>query len=306
MRVGTRALAWVLWAGLVIQPSQAAAQGMPFHTPTALPLPLAESSIRSFYQHVEMRALLDNGHDVPNPQRLRLGVDAVLLTVPHAVTPTTIVIAGISYLHQTFEQSGASRTNRGVGDAVVMVRQTVLAADFIKGNRRMVLFAGATLPTGETQSDSGPLPVPLRLGLGTVNLLGRAVYSHVNNRFGVHGAVGYTAATASRFGVRIGDRLGYDLAFGYRLFPAAYRTLHEVTMAGYLELNGTVEQPSTQSGNPLPNTGGHTLYFSPGLQLIPVPNWALDGSFQLPIVRQLRGTRLGPSWSLAVGVRTVL
>ncbi len=282
------------------------AQGIPFHTPSALPLPLAESSIRSFYEHVELRTLLDNGHEIANPQALRVGVDAVPLMVPHAVTPRTVVIAAIPYLHQTFEQSGAAQTNSGLGDLTLMVRQTVHAADFIKGNRRMVLFAGASMPTGETASDSGPLPTPLRLGLGTVNALGQAVYSYVNDRLGVHGAVGYTAATASKFGVRIGDRLGYDLALGYRLFPASYRTLHDVTMAGYLEFDGTVAQPATQNGTPVPNTGGHTLYLSPGLQLIPMQNWALEASFQLPIVHQLRGTQLGPTWSLAVGLRTVL
>jgi hypothetical protein len=279
---------------------------MPFHTPTALPLPLAESSIRSFYEHREMRTLLDNGHEVANPQGLRVHVDAVPLMVPHAVTPGTVVIAGISYLRKTFGQSGTVRTNSGFGDALLMVRHTVLAADFIKGNRRLVLFAGATLPTGETASDSGPLPAPLRLGLGTVSLLGQAVYSYVNDRLGLHGALGYTAATAAKFGVRIGDRVGYDFAFGYRVLPATYRTLHDVTVAGYLELDGSVEQPATRSGNPLANSGGHTLFLSPGLQVIPVPNWAIEGSFQLPVVRQLRGTQLGPTWSLALGVRTVL
>ncbi len=291
---------------LLLPPVPAVGQGMPFHTPTALPLPLAESSIRSFYEHVEMRTLLDNGRKIANPQAMRVGVDVVPLMVPHAVTPRTVLIAAVPYLHKTFEQSGTAQTNSGFGDAVLMARQTVLAADFIKGNRRMVLFAGATIPTGETASESGPLPMPVRLGLGTVNVLGQAVYSYVNDRLGIHGALGYTAATASKFGVRIGDRLGYDLAFGYRLFPATYRTLHDVTLAGYLEFDGTVEQPATQDGNPLANTGGHTLYLSPGLQLLPVQNWAIEASFQLPIVRQLRGMQLGPTWSLALGVRTVL
>jgi hypothetical protein len=305
---GQPVLRRVLGVSLLVAPAAATvwAQAMPFHTPTALPLPLAESSIRSFYEHRAMHTLLDNGREVANPQGLRGDVDAVPLMVPQAVTPSTILIAGIPYLHKTFGQSGTVRTNSGFGDAVLMVRQTVLAADFIKGNRRMVVFAGATLPTGETESDSGPLPVPLRLGLGTVNVLGQAAYSYVNDRLGIHGALGYAAATAAKFGVRIGDRLSYDFAFGYRLLPATYRTLHDVTVAGYLELDGTVEQPATRSGDPLANSGGHTLSLSPGLQVIPVPNWAIEGSFQLPVVRQLRGTQLGPTRSLAVGVRTVL
>jgi hypothetical protein len=49
MMPGTRVFARLLWAVVALPPSPAAGQGMPFHTPTALPLPLSESSIRSFY-----------------------------------------------------------------------------------------------------------------------------------------------------------------------------------------------------------------------------------------------------------------
>jgi hypothetical protein len=281
------------------------AQGIPFHTPTALPLPLTENGIRTFYQHVELPTLLRNGHKLANPENLRVDVDAVPVIILAGVTPHTVLFVGIPYLHKTFHRNGATQSNAGLGDATVMIRQDVLASDFVAGNRRLALFAGASMPTGDTGDDSSALAPPLRLGLGTVQLSGQAVYSYVNNRFGAHGAVGYTAATGSQFGVRLGDRFSYDLALGYRLSPAMYRTLKDVTLAAYLELNGGVEQPSTQGGNPLSDTGGHLLFLSPGLQLLPLRNWALEASLQVPIVRGLHGTQLAPAWSLAIGARAV-
>ncbi|MBI4539402.1 MAG: transporter [Gemmatimonadetes bacterium] len=302
-----RGIAAALCALLLIsaRPSPGRAQGMPVHMPTALPLPLTESGVRLLYQHFEMGSLLRNGRVVGNADGLRVGVDALALMVPYGVTPQTILMAGIPYVRKTVEGSGSRRTNAGLGDAFLLVKQELSARDFVAGNRRLALFAGLGLPTGETEADGDLLPVPLRLGGGTVDLTGQLVYSYVNDRTGVHGAAAYATATSAVGEVRVGDRFRYDLAFGYRIFPSVYRSLRDLSLAVYLELNGTVEAVATQRHQTLPDSGGHTVMLSPGLQLLPLPNWAIDASLQLPLLRDLHGTQLGQDWSIAVGVRTV-
>lgn len=290
---------------LTVVPLRVLAQGMPFHTPTALPIALAEGGIRSFYQRLVMGSMVRNGREVANPQGLRVAVDAVPLMVPYGLRRGTVVTAGIPYVHRTFEDGGSTRSNGGPGDLFVVIKQELIASDFIAGNRRLALFAGATFPTGQTKAGATSLPVPLRLGLGAVNLQGQAVFSYVNNRFGAHGGAGYAAATGTTAGVRLGDRVRYDLAVGYRVAPRVYETLRDATVAAYLELNGTVERASTQSGSWVADTGGHILFLSPGLQVIPRPNLAVEGSLQLAIVREPRGTQLVPDWTLAAGVRTL-
>lgn len=290
---------------LIVAPLQVLSQGMPFHTPTALPIALAEGGIRSFYQRLVMGSVVRNGREVANPEGLRVDVDAVPLMVPYGLRRGTVVTAGIPYVHKAYEASGSTQSNSGLGDLFVVIKQELIASDFIAGNRRLALFAGATFPTGQTKTGGTRLPVPLRLGLGTANLQGQAVFSYVNNRFGAHGGAGYAAATGSTAGVRLGDRVRYDLAAGYRVVPRVYETIQDVTVAAYLELNGTVERASTQRGSRVADTGGHTLFLSPGLQLIPRSNLAVEGSLQLPIVREPRGTQLVPDWTLAAGVRTL-
>jgi hypothetical protein len=211
------AAAGLAFVALILAAHGMAAQGLPFFTPTALPLPLAENGIRAFYQHVEVRTPLQNGSEIANPTGMRVGVDAVPLMIPAGVTPHTVLMVVAPYLRKTFEQNGTTQTKSGLGDVTVMVRQDLLASDFVAGNRRLALFAGASLPTGATGDSATALPPPLRLGLGSVNLTGQAVYSYVDNRFGAHGAVGYTAATGDQFGVRPGDRFTYGLALGYRV-----------------------------------------------------------------------------------------
>ena len=298
--VALAALAHVAAPGPVAE-----AQGIPFHTPTALPLPLAENGIRAFYQHMELHDLLRGGRAVANPENLAVIMDVVPVMIQAAVTPHTIAIVGGQYRHASFDRNGTAKTNSGSGDVTVMVRQDLLANDFVAGNRRLAVLVGASLPTGDTGDNADPLAPPLRLGTGTVNVSGQAVYSYVNNRFGVHGALGYAAATGSRFGVRPGDRVLYNLAFGARIAPEEFRTRKDVSVAAYLELIGNVEQRSTQQGASLADTGGHLLLLAPGVQVIPLQNWALDASLQLPVVRDTHGTQLAPAWSLAIGLRTV-
>lgn len=290
---------------LLLRPGVGLAQGMPFHMPTALPLPLAEASVRAFYQHVEISSLVRDGREIRNLDGRRVAVDAISLMAPYGLTPRTVLMLGVPYMRKTVERSGSRETNGGLGDALVIVKQELLQRDFAVGNRRLALFAGLTLPTGETENDDGRLSPPLRLGLGAVNMSGQLVYSYVDDRFGVHGGVGYSAAIGDLDGVRTGDRFRYDLALGYRLFPSVYQTLRDVTLAAYLEFNGTIERASRRDRAALSDTGGHTLKVAPGLQLIPLPNWALEASFQIPVVRELSGTQLGPDWSFAIGVRTL-
>jgi hypothetical protein len=188
----------------------------------------------------------------------------------------------------------------------VLVKQELVASDVVAGNRRLAIFASATVPTGQTEADGDDLAPPLQLGSGTPSLRGEAVYSHVQGRWGIHGGVGYTAPAGSNQGVRPGDRFSVDLALGYRVLPSRFETLREASFGAYVELNGTVAQPNSQGGSRLEDTGAWNLFVSPGLQLIPRPNLALEASLQLPALRRPRGTQLMADYSLAFGVRTMV
>ncbi len=286
-------------------PAPSAVQAMPFHTNTALPLPLAEAGIRTFLQYTESGLASREGEFAGGPGNPTFRISALPLMVPYAVRPGTFVMVGIPYLDKRFEQGGATQSNRGLGDVTLLVKQELMAADVVMGNRRLALFLSATLPSGETRDEGEALPVPLRLGSGTTVLKGEAVYSYVQDRVGIHGAVGYALPTGSHDGVRRGDAFSFDLGLGYRLRPGSLETLRERTLQAYLELNGTVTQPAVRDDVPLESTGGTLIYLSPGLQWIPRPNLAVEGSVQVPVSRRVRGTQLAPEWSGALGLRVL-
>lgn len=287
---------------MAVAPGVTRAQGLPPNTPTALTLALAENAVRSSYRHTAM-VFLSNGEEVDDPVAPRLDADLVPVVIPYGITSKTTVFGGISYMWKSFEAAGDRATNNGFGDAFIFIKQQLLSRNFLRGTTRLAIFVGSSFPTGETERGGEPLPRPLRLGAGVVDLSGMAVLTHVDDRVGITGMTGYTAATASDEGVREGDRFQYGLALGYRLIPAVYESFRDKTWVAYFELNGTVEASATQASVPLEDAGGHTLFISPGLQFIPTPNLLFEATFQFPAVRELRGEQLGPDWSFAIGGR---
>ncbi len=296
-------LSCMLFFGFV---APAAGQGMPFHTNTALPLSLAEAGLRGFFQYTELgvRSRGSDAGTLPGDPDLRVG--ALPLMVPYAIRPGTFVMVALPYLDKRLDQGGTTRANRGLGDVTLLVKQELMAADVVMGNRRLALFASATLPTGETEEGDEPLPPPLRLGGGTTFFRGEAVYSYVQNQVGIHAGAGYVVPAGTEQGVRPGDAFTFDLALGYRFLPRRLETLRERTWQAYLELNGSVVQSSTQDAVPMEGTGGTTIFLSPGLQWIPLLNLAVEGSVQFPVVRHPRGTQMMPEWSTSIGVRALV
>jgi hypothetical protein len=310
-RLTGRAVFFLITAGFLLgaAPTGVDAQAIPFHTPTALPLALEESAPRLVFRHLRSGTLVGPDGPPAGESAPRATTDMGVLVVPYALRRRTVVMVGIPYLRRSLEADeteGLRRTNRGIGDPTVLVKQELLARDVIGGNRRLALFLSASLPAGETESGGEALDPALRLGRGVATLEGQVAYSHVEGRIGLHAAAGYGRPTGSVFGVRPGEEATYDVALGFRIRPARFETLREPTLGGYMEVNGAYRRPATTDGQTVPDTGGHLVFLSPGLQFIPRPNLGLEISVQLPMVREPRGTQLMPDWTLGLSVRTIL
>jgi len=62
--------------------------------------------------------------------------------------------------------------------------------------------------------------------------------------------------------------------------------------------------PTLLPGGLVRDTGGQTLYLTPGVQVRPLPNLTLSLSVQLPVYQNLNGTQLGSGPNLNLGIFT--
>jgi hypothetical protein len=50
------------------------------------------------------------------------------------------------------------------------------------------------------------------------------------------------------------------------------------------------------------NTGGNSLWFSPGIQVLPVKNGMIDLKVQVPVWERVNGTQLVSSYRVLAGI----
>jgi hypothetical protein len=52
----------------------------------------------------------------------------------------------------------------------------------------------------------------------------------------------------------------------------------------------------------VPDSGGNTVYLSPGMQLVLAPYWVIELSYQYAVYHHLQGTQLGETYKAIGGV----
>lgn len=288
-----------IWAALalaapVLGPTSSAAQGLPFHTETALTTAFEERGLR-----------------VISSYRPRDSVSAVvtpLVILPFAPHQrvTTRVVVPLVYKRLTTSQvgSGAPYSEVGLGDVSVAAKWAFFVRDRLGGTSRLALVAGVSLPTGGTSArfDDGPeAPRPLQLGTGAVNASATLVGTVIRGQWGVSADLGHRRhAAADDF--RFGASTRYDLAVGLRL-PAHVETIRTRTVQLYLEWNGSIAGRSRTGGNDIGDSGGHVAFLSPGLQFVPLPQLLLEASLQIPVLQDLNGSQLEHGLRPSIGAR---
>jgi hypothetical protein len=180
----------------------------------------------------------------------------------------------------------------GLGDIVLMGRYALMkqrSGDWFN----LAVGAGLKMPTGDPDKDN-PLPFSntheymapgFQLGtgswdpkfeLGATRFFGR---SRVDTHFmltlpgdGVHGS-------------RKGDQFKYNLGYGY-----AVNRLFDVE----LELNGVYQEAHWYDHDSSVNTGGHTIYVTPGVHWKMCPSCHLSLGVPIVVFRDLNGESATP------------
>lgn len=213
-------------------------------------------------------------------------------TLVLGITPRLTAFATLPVLahRRVASRLGATRRDAAVGDLTLLGRYTLWRDDYAPlSTRRAALLAGVKLPTGAD-----------RFGTGTYDPILGSVATWASARHEIDVDALYTASTAHD-GFRQGDRLRYDLAYRYRLWPRRFgRRL--LQLGGLLELNGRWSDRDERGGRRSADSGGHVLHLAPGLQLA-AKRWILEASVQIPVAQDLRGSQVEQDFVAVLSVR---
>lgn len=241
------------------------------------------------------------------------------LTGFYGITPEFMVIAVVPYkngrtsgeadmsaIPPTLDTTMAGDAS-GLGDVALMGRYTFLKKESPDSTNVLAGVFGVKFATGRTTAKTNDqttyLDSHLQPGTGSTDYLLGLSYSHSLSRFSVSANMLGTITTEGKFGTtthQFGNAMNYDVTGKYRVAPEAFEpTRPQVFLA--LGLNGEVRGQETEDGVRVPDSGGNTVYLSPGLQLVLAPHWVADLSYQHAVYHNLKGNQLGETYKVVTG-----
>ncbi|MEK6689749.1 MAG: transporter [Nitrospirota bacterium] len=196
----------------------------------------------------------------------------------------------------------------GLGDIALLGRYTFFKTHTIDTTTTIAAIVGVKFPTGKTDGKTGDganfLDAHLQLGTGSTDFLLGLSLSHAIGRFSMAANLLGSINTEGDVGDKkhqFGNTLNYDLTARYRVYPGKISPLGQQLFLA-LGVNGEIRGKEKEDGIELTNSGGHTIYISPGIQVVVSPHWVFELSYSHPVYHNLNGIQLGEDYKISGGV----
>ena len=232
---------------------------------------------------------------------------SLVTVLGYGVTHKLALFGVLPYVDKELDLTEAGgRVNRsasGLGDASLFARYTVVQRDKPGRTFRVAPFAGIKAPTGDDDKRDtlGRLPPGVQPGSGAWDVFGGVVATYQTFAFQADGQVSFRVKNKAN-GVDSGDELRLDGSLQYRLWPRQLGNGVPSFLYGVLESNLIHRDRNEVNGKDDANSGGTTLFLSPGLQYV-TKRWIVEGVVQLPVLQNLHGNALENDYMLRAGFR---
>lgn len=245
--------------------------------------------------------------DDPSPARRDMEVMGVVSVLGGGVTRDFALFGMLPWLDKRLAVriggQDIGRGKRGLGDLTVLGRYTAYEYNAPGRTLRIAPFLGVKAPTGahRARDGSGRLPAALQPGSGSWDVLGGAVLTWQTLDYQIDSQVSYKANREAN-GVRAGNVATLDASLQYRLWPRSLGAGVPAFLYGVLEARLVDAGKDRGGGVSDPNSGGTTLFITPGLQYV-TRKWIVEAGVQAPVSQKLNGTALETDYVFTAGFR---
>jgi hypothetical protein len=249
----------------------------------------------------------ESGEDRASTDRSMSGMSFVSV-LGFGISPKLAVFGVLPYVDKELEITlGGNRVQRsagGLGDASIFARYTVVQRDTPGQTVRVAPFIGVKAPTGDDdrQDSLGTLPPGIQPGSGAWDLFAGVVATYQTLDLQLDGQASYRINNEAN-GFDPGNEFRIDGSLQYRLAPRLLGDGVPDFLYGVLETNFVYRDKNEFGGIGDQNSGGISLYVSPGLQFV-TKRWIAEGIVQFPVVQNLNGNGLENDFVIRAGFRT--
>lgn len=250
----------------------------------------------------------------------RMEMTKYTLTAAYGFSPRLSALVTIPYLRNTMDMAmvmdmgdmGMQVTRsdmepvQGIGDMTVLGLYRLYTNREIRPTDTVTLGIGIKTPTGSStkRTESGGfVHAHMQPGTGSWDPLISLIYTKMANSFLFQGDVTYQITTRNSNGYEFGDSLTTNLSAKYAVFShfnvtggVTYLHLNKASDRDgkYTDLTSLMDDPA--------NTGGDSVWLSPGIQVLPFKNAMIDMKVQFPIWEHVNGTQLVSRYRILAGL----
>ncbi len=167
------------------------------------------------------------------------------------------------------------------------------------------LTIGLKTPTGSTNvktNQGDAFEAHHQPGGGAWNPSAGLSFTRVMGSYSFDTNVLYTVATKGAQGTDLGDNFGYNFALSYAFGAPArnafFSASNNAPWTAVLELNGEWQGYQKTAGLKDPNSGGHTMFISPGIRYSGHQHWNTALSVGAPILKDFNGYQTPPDYRI--------
>jgi hypothetical protein len=259
-------------------------------------------------------------------------IQAYAISYAYGVTHDFTVAVTLPYVRRTGIREAVEQDNGelevenfgpadGIGDLTLFGEYRF----FNQNHTELAALFGLTTPTGRTNAHTAqgePFDAEFQPGTGAWEPLMGLAWTHHEGKLSFDANVLYSLSIEGIESTTLGDRFQYNIAVSYRLtslgsgehpmFQGAepheegdegHHHAHESTGPSLdlvLELNGEWHAEQVTNGISDPNSGGNTIFLSPGLRLS-LDKWSGFVSVGVPVLDELNGIQSEPNWRIIAG-----
>lgn len=237
------------------------------------------------------------------------------VTAAYGFSSEFSVFTSIPYVRNTMDmrhmhmdgdwENHAMNPVSGVGDITVMG----LYRPYTKSENGVTdtfsIGVGVKAPTGSSteKTSTGYVHAHMQPGTGSWDPLLSLVYSKSIDPFMLQADATYQLTTGNRNGYEFGDSFTANLSARYAAAPVfnftgglTYLHLNKAKDRDgkYTNLKSLMDDPA--------NTGGDSIWFSPGIQVVPLKNSLVDFKVQFPVWERVNGIQLVSNYRVLLGL----
>lgn len=197
----------------------------------------------------------------------------------------------------------------GLGDITAMGLYRLYTDREIRPSNALTLGFGIKTVSGsftETTPTGRLVHAHMQPGTGSWDPLLSLLYTKMMDQVLLQADATYQYTTKNRLGYEFGDSVAANLSGKY----AIVKEFNVTAGLTYLSV-GKAKDTEAKYYNPVTNsslmddpanTGGQSLWFSPGIQILPIANSLLDVKVQVPVWEKVNGIQLVSSYRVLLGL----